>query len=376
MPPQPAPGAAGRKAPNPYRNPFRGSRAVPSRIDQGVDYYAPAGDPIYAIGPGRVDQVYSSGSGWPGGGWVSYILTAGPARGQRVFVAEDVAPAVRVGQRVDASTIVAHFSGGGSIETGWAGPLSRGDQTLAAFRNEWDTAGGDPGRYSTVAGVTFSNLIASLGGPAGHLTPGGIRGPNQQIVNVPVTQTSPGQPPADIGGSGSAGPGGGTNCVIGWQGVSVPLLGSVGQFCLISKSQARAIVGGVFVAGAALAALPILAIMIVTIAGKTKAGQAAGRVGGSVLELGGGAAAAAGAPEIGAPLAAAGSAVKRGNAPAAAGRYARRARSTARTSRADTEKLNDAQERHTAAQYRRQPRARANLERDSERERELEPVPF
>lgn len=369
----PPAGSGKQKIParSPYKNPFRASRAVPSRIDQGVDYYAPAGDPIYAIGPGVVDQVYQSGSGWPGGGWVSYLLTSGPAKGNRVYVAEDVAPQVQVGQRVDADTIVARFNQQGSIETGWAGPKNLGDQTLAAHQNEWDTSGGDPGRYSTEAGVTFSNLIASLGGPAGHVTPGGIRGPNQQIVSIPITQTTPAGAPA--GGPGAAGPGGGADCAVGWSGVNVPLLGSVGQFCLLTKSQARALIGGAMLGGAAVAALPILAIAVLVISGR---GGKLGQYGGSVLQVTGGAAAAAGAPELGAPLAAAGGAVKSGNLSGRSGRYAQRARKSARDADRQQQARDTAQERHTANQYRRQRRARENYARDSERERELEPAPF
>lgn len=168
--------------------------------------------------------------------------------------------------------------------------------------------------------------------------------------------------------SGTAGPSNQANCAIGWSGVSVPLIGSVGSFCLLHKSQARAIVGATLLGFSALAALPIVAIMVITFAGRTRAGQAVAGAGGSVLQVAGGITAAAGAPELGAPLAAAGSAVKRGNAPAAAGRYARRARTTARAADAEQQRNDAAQERHTAAQYRRQPRARANRERDDERE--------
>lgn len=177
-----------------YRNPFRRARATGERIDMGVDYSAPPGDPIYAIGPGVVDAVYPLGgsSGWPGGGWVSYRLTAGPEAGHRVYVAEDISPTVRAGQSVTSGTVIARFAAGTSgIETGWAGP--NGTQPLAAYLGEANPAG-DPGRYSTVSGVTFSNLIAALGGPAGVVQPGGIRGPGLRIVDVPVSRTSPGGP--------------------------------------------------------------------------------------------------------------------------------------------------------------------------------------
>lgn len=134
--------------------------------------------------------------------------------------------------------------------------------------------------------------------------------------------------------SGTAGPGGGADCLVGWQGVKVPVVGSVGNFCLVSKSQGRAIFGGAVLGLACLAALPILAIAVVAIGGRTKAGQAIGRAGGSVLELGGGATAALGAPEVGAPLAAAGGAIKSGNIPGRASGFARNARAADRKQRA------------------------------------------
>ena len=235
-----------------YRNPFRHAPVQPSRIDQGVDYAGRPGDPIYALGPGVVDQVFGGNSGWPGGGWVSYRLTSGPARGQRVFVAEDVAPAVSVGQKVDSSTVVARFNQLGSIETGWAGPLAQGDQTLAWYRNESQKcAGCDPGRYSTLAGVTFSNLLASLGAPAGLLTPGGIRGRNGKIVHAKVTATTPG----GVTGVTTAASGTPADCLIrypsanplSWIGVTGP-----SSSCLFSKPQARGLVGGLMIVVLAL----------------------------------------------------------------------------------------------------------------------------
>jgi hypothetical protein len=73
-----------------YCNPFRAiTKLAPERIDQGVDYGG-AG-PIYAMGPGVVD-VYRNrnDSGWPGGTFVSYKLSAGPASGKVIFLAENI----------------------------------------------------------------------------------------------------------------------------------------------------------------------------------------------------------------------------------------------------------------------------------------------
>lgn len=200
-----------RRTPSPvYRNPFRDARVTAERIDMGVDYAAPQGDPIYAIGPAVVLTVYPAGggSGWPGGGWVSYRLTAGSNAGQIVYVAEDISPTVLAGQQVTSSTVVARFVAGTSgIETGWASGLGTG--TLAAQQGEIPPPPTDPGLYSTEAGVTFSNLIASLGGPAGIVSPGGIRGPGGRVVRVPVTRTKPsGRPSGGQPVKGKAGAGG------------------------------------------------------------------------------------------------------------------------------------------------------------------------
>ena len=59
-----------------YCNPFRDvTSLVPERIDQGVDYGG-AG-PIYAMGPGTIDVFKNrNDTGWPGGTFVSYKLSA------------------------------------------------------------------------------------------------------------------------------------------------------------------------------------------------------------------------------------------------------------------------------------------------------------
>lgn len=250
-----------------YRNPFRGSHVSGSRIDQGVDYNGSPGSPIYAVGPGVVDQVFQSGSGWPGGGWVSYVLSSGPAAGSRVYVAEDVSPTVQPGQAVNANVVVGRFNQAGSIETGWAGPKAKGDQTLAAFLNQWNTTSGDPGKYSTEAGVTFNNLIVGLGGPAGFVTPGGIRGNNQKIVNTPVSGSTP------PGGAGSSAGGSTSDCLVGFPGV----LG-VGSFCILHKSGGRALIGGLMLAGGGLVMFAGTAVLVATAFSNTGVGKAAVKV--------------------------------------------------------------------------------------------------
>ena len=127
------------------------------------------------LGNGKITSVYNSG--WPGGGFIGLQLSDGS--GRYVYYAEDISPAVQVGQTVTAGQLIGHATGGG-IEVGWAAPPGTG-QTMAAASGQ-DKAGlaqGDPGYYPTAYGVNFSNLIRSLGGPAG-------------IVSGPAQGTQPG----------------------------------------------------------------------------------------------------------------------------------------------------------------------------------------
>jgi hypothetical protein len=144
-----------------YVNPLANATVTAERVDQGVDY-AGSGT-VGAIGPGVVTQVVQSGSGWEGGGYVEYKLTAGPYAGKSIYYAEGVSPTVQVGQTLAPGQPVATIIPGAphGVELGFAS--GRGDQTSYA------TAYG--GGYSegalTAAGLAFSNLVASLGGPAG-----------------------------------------------------------------------------------------------------------------------------------------------------------------------------------------------------------------
>ena len=168
-----------------YKNPI-GPGLTPGRVDMGVDYGG-AG-PVYALGNGKITSVYNPG--WPGGGFIGLQLSDGS--GRYVYYAEDISPAVRVGQTVMAGQLIGHATGGG-IEVGWAAPPGTG-QTMAAASGQ-DKAGlaqGDPGYYPTAYGVNFSNLIRSLGGPAG-------------IVSGPVQGTQPGAAAAQTGNQQTGG---------------------------------------------------------------------------------------------------------------------------------------------------------------------------
>jgi hypothetical protein len=147
-----------------YRNPLRGvTGLIPERIDMGVDF-AGSG-PVFALGDAVITNAEGNSGGWPGGGWITYRLTDGPDAGKVVFVAEDVTPAVQVGQHVSSSTVVANmFSGGDGIETGWAMPNS------ASAESQLPEAGGisGGGPFPTMIGLNFEELLQTLGVPAGN----------------------------------------------------------------------------------------------------------------------------------------------------------------------------------------------------------------
>jgi hypothetical protein len=145
-----------------YRNPLRDvGGLVPSRVDMGVDFGGVG--PVYALGDAVITNATGNSSGWPGGGWITYQLTDGPDAGLMVHLAEDVTPTVQVGQRVSSSTVIADmFAVGDGIETGWAQPsgLSAESQLPEAGA----ISGGGP--FPTVVGVSFDELLVSLGAPA------------------------------------------------------------------------------------------------------------------------------------------------------------------------------------------------------------------
>ena len=156
-----------------YRNPLRlVSGLVAERIDDGVDFAGTG--PVYAMGDGVVTGATGSNFGWPGGGWITYRLTSGPARGLVVFVAEDITPAVVTGQRVSPATVIGTmYNGPDGIETGWA------QQSSLSAESELPEAGGigGLGPFPTRVGVDFDELLHTLGAPpAPNLTdpPSGI----------------------------------------------------------------------------------------------------------------------------------------------------------------------------------------------------------
>ncbi len=147
-----------------YRNPLRDvSGLVAERIDQGVDF-AGSG-PIYAIGDAVVTNATGASMGWPGGGWITYRLTSGPGAGLTVYVAEDVQPAVSVGQTVTPRTVIATmYAGNDGIETGWA--MASGFTAESQLPEAGGISG--PGPFPTEVGVNFDGLLQELGVPAAN----------------------------------------------------------------------------------------------------------------------------------------------------------------------------------------------------------------
>jgi hypothetical protein len=147
-----------------YQNPLRAiTGLIPERIDQGVDFGGSG--PIYALGDAVITGATSSNYGWPGGGWITYRLTDGPAAGLTVFVAEDVRPTVTVGQSVTSNTVIANMHDvGAGIETGWA--MDSGFTAESQTPEAGSISGGGP--FPTEVGLNFEELLQALGVPAAN----------------------------------------------------------------------------------------------------------------------------------------------------------------------------------------------------------------
>lgn len=153
-------------APGSYANPLRAINGLTAnRIDQGVDYGGFG--PIYALGDGVVLSTYNSG--WPGGTFLSYQLSDGPAAGLVAYFAESIDPTVQVGQHVTSGTVLGQvYEGGTGIEVGWCDTRADGT-TLASDYAQFN------GYNSSAFGLNFSQLLSSLGAPGGQVE-GGVTG--------------------------------------------------------------------------------------------------------------------------------------------------------------------------------------------------------
>jgi len=159
-----------------YQDPLRSITGLtPERVDQGVDY-AGSG-PIYAIGDGTV--LNTTNPGWPGGAFISYQLSDGRAKGDIVYVAENVKPVVSIGQEVTPHTVLGILVNAyPNLETGWADPPGTGE-SMAYAAGQW-SAYNDEHDIPTAFGENFSQLLASLGATPGvsEAKPDGTVPPN------------------------------------------------------------------------------------------------------------------------------------------------------------------------------------------------------
>lgn len=168
-------GGLGLKSPSansPYTNPV-GPGAVGSRIDMGVDYTGTFD--LFALGSGIIRNLYNSQ--WPGGTYITLQLDTGQYKDALWFYAEHIIPLVKIGQRVKAGQKIGHAPGGNPwTELGWS--YNTTGTTMAAHTGQSarGSSAGDAGKYSTAWGVAANNLIVSLGGPSGVVSPGGISG--------------------------------------------------------------------------------------------------------------------------------------------------------------------------------------------------------
>jgi hypothetical protein len=140
-----------------YVNPI-GPGLVYAGADEGTDW-AGTGT-VNAIGNGIVTDV-ATGSGWPGGGLVTYQLTSGPDAGDYIYVAEHIIPTVHTGQLVTPGQSVAYALGGYPyLETGYA--ASPDGETSAVAAGDQPT---NP-PHETAFGLAFAAFLRSLGAAA------------------------------------------------------------------------------------------------------------------------------------------------------------------------------------------------------------------
>ena len=149
-----------------YCNPFRAVKdIVPERIDQGVDYACSG--PIYAMGPGVIDVFHNrDDSGWPGGTFMSYKLTSGPASGKTIYLAEniDLDTSLKSGSYVFSGTVLGtQVDASPESEIGWGVPGAGYTAEYSCYTEGCDTALGD----------NFNTLLVALTAPSGVPGPNG-----------------------------------------------------------------------------------------------------------------------------------------------------------------------------------------------------------
>jgi hypothetical protein len=114
--------------------------------------------------------------------------------------------------------------------------------------------------------------------------------PVQNKTKKPFAVPTPGTPAApNVQGTP------GSPCLISWPSASVPLVGSVGGGCILSKTNVRAMLGGLFIGAAA--GIGIAGVIVLVGAGFRKSG-AAGQVAKVAAFVPGGQGVAAGAAAL------------------------------------------------------------------------------
>ena len=152
-----------------YCDPFRAVKGlVPERIDQGVDYACSG--PIYALGPGKIDVFRNrDDSGWPGGTFMSYELTAGPAAGKTIYLAEniDLETSLHSGSYVFSGTVLGtQVNASPESEIGWGLPGAGYTAEHACYTEGCDTALGD--NFDEL--LVCLNAVSGVKGPSGCCT--------------------------------------------------------------------------------------------------------------------------------------------------------------------------------------------------------------
>jgi murein DD-endopeptidase MepM/ murein hydrolase activator NlpD len=134
-----------------YVNPLPGF--TKGRTDQGVDYSGKPGMPIRAIGDGVV--LPGQADWFEGQPYVQYKLTSGPQRGKVVYVAEQITPQVKPGQRIRAGQRIGVYAPSGTaLETGYG---SGRPGVVASPYN------GRPDGTETSGGIAARHFLERLG---------------------------------------------------------------------------------------------------------------------------------------------------------------------------------------------------------------------
>jgi TP901 family phage tail tape measure protein len=146
--------AAKHHATETYVDPFAGAHGLKQgRTDMGIDYTMTPGSPIGAIGAGRITNITKNW--YKGQPLIEYELTSGSHKGQRIYVAEQINPNVKIGQHVRAGQRIATYAASGTgIEMGFG---AGGGKTLAQ-----GTTGYTEGQV-TAAGKQFAKFVSSIG---------------------------------------------------------------------------------------------------------------------------------------------------------------------------------------------------------------------